>query len=586
MSLLKRRNYATATHVSLSRPDQRIRALVGVLVIIFLVIGIRFFVLQVLSHEFYSTLASSQHGVLRELYPERGTIYLSDPKSETGLFPAAVNREFTTVWASPRDVADAPLAARELAIALAVDEGILYSRLNRPDDPYEVLKRKVDDETVSAVDALSLEGVHYSKETFRYYPESFGLSQVTGFVGEDESGKPIGRYGLEGYWNDHLSGTAGFLSGERDSFGRLIGSIGRSIQPAKDGADLVLTIDRTIQYVACERLKAAVQLRGAKGGSVVVMNPETGAVLAMCNDPSFDANEYSKIEDVSDFNNPAAFVSYEPGSVFKPLVMAAAIDAGKVSPTSTFNDDGDVAIGNFTIRNSTLKAYGFSTMTEVLQESMNTGMVHVAKQLGPDAFRDYVQAFGFGKETGIDLSYESAGDVSSLDKRGEIWSATASFGQGIMVTPLQLATAYSAMANGGKLMRPYVVSEVRRGELVARTEPKVVSQVISQRASMLIGGMMVQVVEKGHGKAAGVPGYWVAGKTGTAQIAGPGGYLKNEHIGSFAGYAPVDNPKFVIVVKIDRPSNVEWAEQSAAPLFGEIAEFLLKYMEIPPEREE
>ena len=225
-------------------------------------------------------------------------------------------------------------------------------------------------------------------------------------------------------------------------------------------------------------------------------------------------------------------------------------------------------------------------MTQVLDESLNTGTIFVQRQLGKDSFRQYMEAFGFGKKTDIELTPESKGNISNLSKPGPIYAATGSFGQGISTTPIQLVAAYGALANGGKLMRPYIVDEfIHADGTHEQTKPQVVGQPISPRASRLISGMLVSVVENGHGKRAGVPGYWVAGKTGTAQVAGPGGaYLKDVNIGSFAGFAPASDPKFVMLVKLDHPRDVEWAESSAAPLFGEMASFLLSYYQVPPER--
>ena len=267
--------------------------------------------------------------------------------------------------------------------------------------------------------------------------------------------------------------------------------------------------------------------------------------------------------------------------------MAIGLELEKVTPSTTYTDTGSVSIGSYTIRNSDGKAHGVQTMMDVLDESLNTGTIFVARKVGVEQFRKYVKAFGFGSITGIDLDTETSGDVSSLDqKKSDIYVATGSFGQGITVTPLQLITAYSALANGGKLMKPYIVDTiVKPDRSVIRTAPKVIRQVISARTSDLIGGMLVNVVRKGHGKRAGVPGYFVAGKTGTAQVPRKDGrgYDRNATIGSFAGYAPVERPAFVMLVRIDNPRDVQWAESSAAPLFGELAHFLLQYYEVPPD---
>jgi cell division protein FtsI/penicillin-binding protein 2 len=226
-------------------------------------------------------------------------------------------------------------------------------------------------------------------------------------------------------------------------------------------------------------------------------------------------------------------------------------------------------------------------MTQVLDESLNTGAVFVVRQIGTDAFRKYVEDFGFGVLTGIELETENSGDIRSLSKKGEIYSATASFGQGISVTPLQVVTAYAAIANGGKLVKPYIVDEIDKSDgSKIKTQPKVLKQVISERTATLLGGMLVSVVEDGHGKRAGVPGYYVAGKTGTAQVPKKDGtgYEPDITIGSFVGFAPVEDPKFVMLVKIDHPRDVIWAESSAAPLFGEIAKFVLNYLKVSPSR--
>ncbi|MBU0624971.1 penicillin-binding protein 2 [Patescibacteria group bacterium] len=568
-------------------PYSRLRFFRVVILLAFVALVARLFVLQVLSHDFYVTLAFNQHNIFAELYPERGTIYLQDPHSATNLFPAAINKNLNLVYAVPQDIDDPVGVAEQVAKILELDVAEVERKLSLADDPYEPLKRRVPDEICDQLRALDLPGIGYIAEPYRFYPEANYLSHVIGFVGVNETGGQIGQYGIEGYWNQDLAGEPGSLEAERDPLGRWIGAANRSLIPAKDGAAVVLTIDRAIQYVACEKLKQAVISHRATGGAVVIMNPSTGAILAMCGLPDFDPNNFSRVDDIAAFNNPAIFTAYEPGSIFKPITMAAAIDAGKVEPNTLYEDTGEVVIGPYVIRNSDGLAHGWQSMTQVLEKSLNTGTIFTVTELGPDLFRKYVQEFNFGQRTGIELDTESTGNTSSLEKNGDIWSATASYGQGITVTPLQMVTAFSAIANGGKLMKPYVVERVvdpTGHETI--NEPEVIRQVISKRAATLLGGMLVRVVESGHGKRAGVPGYWTAGKTGTAQIAKQyqTGYEEDAFIGSFIGFAPVDDPAFVMLVKIDRPQDVLWAESSAAPLFGEISDFLLNYMEIPPNR--
>jgi cell division protein FtsI/penicillin-binding protein 2 len=567
--------------------EARLRIFRIVMVLGFCFVLMRLFVLQVLSHDFYSALASDQHGIFAELFPERGSIYLSDPKSVSGVFPAAVNRDMALVYAVPRDIDEPREVAEKLVEILELEAEEVERKLSLKDDPYEPLKRRVPDDTVERLKALELPGIHFAQEAHRFYPEKSYLSHVIGFVGSNEEGEKIGRYGIEGYWNEELAGQAGYLETERDPVGRWIGTAERSFRPAEDGADIVLTIDRTIQYVACDKLRDAVERHGAEGGAVVIIEPDTGAILAMCGVPDYDPNDFSAVEDISVFNNPAVFDAYEPGSIFKPITMSAAIDAGKVGPNTSYNDKGQVKIGPYTIRNSDGEAHGWQTMTQVLEKSLNTGTIFAVTELGPKAFSEYVEDFGFGSSLGVELDTESSGNISSLQKRGDIWSATASYGQGITVTPIQMASSFGAIANGGKLMKPHVVDRIIYPDgTEERSEPTAVRQAITKRAAALVGGMLVRVVEDGHGKNAGVPGYWVAGKTGTAQIAkqAGSGYEEDAFIGSFVGFAPVDDPEFVMLVKIDRPTDVQWAESSAAPLFGEIAEFLLNYKQIPPSR--
>jgi cell division protein FtsI/penicillin-binding protein 2 len=547
----------------------------------------RLFIIQVLSHDHYAALATDQHYLTEKLFPERGAVYVSNPRAAEQKFPIAVNKSLALVYADTRGIDDSAAAAKALAPLLGLDEAELLAKLAAKDDPYVPLARQVSEEAVNRVRALGLASVHITAEPFRYYPEGAAFSHLTGFVGFDAAGQRVGRYGIEGFWNRELTGKVGYIEAETDPVGRWIGIAERDLRPATDGAEILLTIDRNIQYYACENLAAAVERHGATGGAVVILEPKTGAVLALCGYPNFDPNAYSAVKDMRAFNDPAIFYSYEPGSIMKAITMAAALDADKVLPYTTYNDEGVVKIGPYSIRNSDGKANGIQTMTQVLEKSLNTGAIFAADRLGPKLFRQYVEAFGFGAATGIELDSEAAGDISSISKKGDIWTATASFGQGITTTPIQMAAAYAALANGGKLVKPYVVKEIRRSDgMVVRTEPQVVRQVITKRASTLVGGMLVRVVENGHGKAAGVNGYYVAGKTGTAQIskANGQGYEENAFIGSFVGYAPVDDPAFVMLTKIDRPQDVIFAESSAAPLFGEIASFLLQYLQIPPDR--
>lgn len=567
------------------RRIDRLRLLGGVGIVFAGFIVFRLFNLQVIEHPVYAALADDQHSIFEQLIPERGEIFARDPLSADGLAPLALNQTTYLLYANPAQITDAELTLATLQTVLTLDDpAVIGERLAKREDIYEPLVHGLTEEEKEAVEALALAGLHWQTEPARYYPEKNSGSHLVGFLGHDGEQR-LGQYGLEGYFNDTLAGTVGELRVDRDARGNWITVGETKLVEAEDGGDIVLTIDRNIQYQACTKLAAAVTRHGADGGSVIIINPKTGAVMALCGYPDFDPNAYGEVDSVNVFLNPAIFYTYEPGSVFKPLTMAAAIDLGEVTPQSTFVDPGEEKIGAYTIRNYEDKVYGQQTMTQVLEESINTGAIFAARKVGDSRFEEYVKRFGFGLATGIELQSESRGDVSTLSQHKEIYTATASFGQGITMTPLQLVSAYSALANGGRLMKPYLVDEIRQPDgAVIKTEQNEIRQVVKPTTATTLSAMLVSVVQNGHGQRAGVPGYFVAGKTGTAQIPKTDGVGYDPHrtIGSFAGFAPAIDPAFVMLVKIDVPRDVQAAESSAAPLFGEIAAWLLNYLHIPP----
>ncbi len=554
------------------------------------VIVLKLFVIQVLDHEAYSALANGQHELFQKLYPERGKVFVHDDK-DGNLVPVITNQQLAFIYADPRYVKDATATAKSIGGLLHMtDEQIqtLEERFSRTTDPYEPIQHGISKNIVDQIDAMKLPGILSVLEPSRLYPEEMMSGQVLGFLGSSKDGKPTGKYGIEGYFNKELSGTEGFLKSDHDIAGRMIAVGDHVFQPAKNGSDIVLTLDRTIQFKACSTLQATVLKHGSDGGSIIIVDPNTGRILAMCGAPDYDPNHFNQVKNINDFNNPSIFGSYEPGSVFKAITMASAVDVGAVTPSTTFEDTGMAMVDGWPkpIRNAEDKKYGVVDMTTVLEDSINTGMIFSMRKMGSDIFSNYVKKFGFGKITGVELETESPGNISSLDKKSEIYRATASFGQGISVTPLQVVMAYAAMANGGVLKKPYIVDEIRHPDgTVEKRSPQDVAQVISPKTSRTIGAMLVSVVEHGHGKRAGVPGYYIGGKTGTAQVASAnGGYSEDNTIGSFAGFGPVEDPKFAMIVRIDHPRDVQWAESTAAPFFGEMAQFLLQYFEVPPIR--
>jgi len=569
--------------------DRRLQILSAFLVFLTVLIIGKLFILQILDHSFYEAVASGQHELFQELFAERGDILVQDQKDKS-LVAAVTNQKLAFIYADPRQIDNPGETVEKLAGIFEWDDATkteFITKLSDRADPYEPIKRYVSDDLLAEVEAAKLKGISYVRESTRFYPEAGLGGHVFGFLGSNSDGSLSGKYGIEGYFDDILAGTPGFLRSEGDIAGRLIATADRAFQPAIDGADVILTIDRNIQFFACDRINAAVEKHGADGGSVIIVEPQTGKILAMCASPDFDPDNYGDISNIDQFNNPVTFDAYEPGSVFKPFTLAAALDSGVLEPTSTYEDTGSIMVGGWDkpLSNAENKVYGTVTLTQILEDSINTGTVYAMQQTGEDNFKDYVKNFGFGEGTGIELDTEVPGDVSSLNKSAEVYAATAAFGQGITVTPLQLVMAYAAMANNGVLLKPHIVDQIKYSDGTIKTVSKEeVRQVVSEKSASLIGAMLVSVVENGHGKKAGVAGYYVAGKTGTAQVAGSGGYQTDNTIGSFAGFAPVTNPRFAMLVRLDHPRDVEWAESTAAPLFGEIADFLLKYYEVPPER--
>lgn len=550
-----------------------------------LLIG-RLFQLQVLEGKTYRVLASDQHVFQSALVPKRGTIYVRE-RTTGELHPLAQDRDAWQVYAMLREIQNVTSTALGVSQALSLPYDEVLGKISATGTNYLVLAKDVPLEAVDALRAKRLPGIGSNKISTRWYPEQGIGGQILGFVSNNDKNERVGKYGVEGYFQATLAGQAGELVTEKDAAGRRLTMVSTELKEARNGSDIVLTIDRAIQYEACAKIQEAVTRFEARSGSIIIMDPYTGAILAMCSSPDFDPSQIGKIKEISLLNNPATFYQYEPGSIFKPVTLAAGIDAGKISPDTTYTDTGLEIIDNLPIRNSDKEAHGLQTMTDVLSKSLNTGTIFVQRLLGREMFREYVHRFGFGAKTDIELKSEVAGDIDSLERKGKVFAATASYGQGITTTPLQMVQAYAALGNGGTLVKPYIVSEsIYPDGSREITKPQIVRQVIKPQSSRLITAMMVDVVEHGHGKRAGVPGYYVAGKTGTAQVSDPNGkgYLKDETIGSFAGFAPADHPAFVMLVKIDHPRTVQYAESSAAPIFGELSSFLLSYLQIPPVR--
>lgn len=580
----------------------------------------RLFFLQIIKGQAYAVMASDQHELYKKLFPERGTIYVVEGEGKNrALYPLVTNRTMYVVYVSPKEIDDATTTAEKLfgVIGLPDDsderiyaEGAASSNsmqlgssspamikrqelignwiaiFNQKDKSYYPIRERLPDDKINKLEELAIKGVGWSEKSYRYYSEEGIGGQIFGFWGYSGNER-VGKYGIEGYYDSELAGKMGEIRSERDASGNMIALGNNELKDKIDGADLILTINRAIQYEACQSLKRSITEHKAVGGSVIVMDPATGAILAMCSFPDYNPDKYYEVEDANLFNNKAIFDSYEPGSIFKSFTMAAAIDAGAVSPDTTYADTGVVDYTDYKIRNFNDKIYGLVTMTRVLEYSINTGVIYAMRQMTAKVFTEYVKKFGFGEITGVDLNKEMAGNINNLNRKGEINTATATFGQGITATPLQLIAAFSAIVNGGKLMKPYIVSQVvRDNEVEATAKPTVVRQVISPKSSLIMKAMLVSVVENGHATKAQIPGYRVGGKTGTAQVPAKGGGYQPDDviIGSFIGFVPYENPRFVILARVDKPMEGRLGEIVAAPVFTDIAKFALKYYNVPRDK--
>jgi cell division protein FtsI/penicillin-binding protein 2 len=443
-----------------------------------------------------------------------------------------------------------------------------------------MLATKLPRTTGEAVRNLDLWAVYATPYWQRSYPEHQLLSQVLGFV----NAQGQGYYGVEGQYDTMLRGRQEVVQGSHDAYAQPSPFDPAQPDEPRSGVDLVLTIDRTMQALAEAELARALSETGAKSGTIIAMDPRTGAILAMTSLPTFDPNNYTETP-TSRFVNSAVSTPYEPGSTFKVLTMAAALQEGRVTPDTVYNDTAWIEVGGQVIRNWDRKGHGPSTMIDLLANSLNVGAAMLATQMGGQTFYRYVQAFGIGRPTGIDLQGEASG---SLRVPGDLdWHesdlATNSFGQGLSTTPLQLISAVAAVANDGVQMRPYVVAQKVDGPgQVLTAKPIPLGRVISAQTARTLTGMLEQAVLR-ENSAAHVPGYRIAGKTGTAQIPIPGGYDDPWTIASFVGYGPASNPRLIILVKLDRPTSSPYGGQTASPVFARLASRMFVLMGIPPD---
>jgi len=458
----------------------------------------------------------------------------------------------------------------------------IQSLLGKDGVSWVSIKQKITDETKRNIEAMNLKGIGFDAQESSYYPEASAAAQLLGFVGKDEAGKDVGYFGLEGYYDLPLSGKPGFIGGQKDAHGSPILLGGTTQVSAVSGVDLQTTIDKRIQTVVEEGLQKGIEKYGAAKGSVIVMDPTTGEILAMASLPSFDPLKYSEYNDAL-FKNPVITDTFEPGSILKIVVMAAGLDAGVVEPdTKCEICAGPLKLDKYFIKTWNDEYHPDISMTDVIVESDNVGMSFVGQKLGADALYDYLHKFGIGEKTGIDLQGEAAPKLRERGTWNIVDLATASFGQGVAVTGIEMIRAAAAIANGGYLVTPRVVNSIKNDGWQEKIETDKPVRIISQKAASEITQMMVEATERGEAKWTRIPGFSVAGKTGTAQIPVAGHYDLTNTNHSFIGFSPAQNPKFIMLVTLRSPQTSPWAAETAAPLWYSIAKELFPYLGIQP----
>jgi cell division protein FtsI (penicillin-binding protein 3)/stage V sporulation protein D (sporulation-specific penicillin-binding protein) len=559
----------------------RTKIILGLFFIFGAAIISRLFFLQIIERKLFQAQALGQHVGVSDVKGQRGQIFCSSSRQTKGaesgaeVKSLAINKDSWTLYASINEIENKETFAGELSKHVDLTKEQILAKLNG-ESVYVPITKEVTTEQLNKIKALNLKGLSPQNEPERFYPQGSFLAQELGFLG----GEGYGQYGLEGYYDDLLRGKVGIKEERRG----LDSIFANNDQQSLDGSNLYLTIDYNIQFEAESLLKKAREKLDIASGQIIVLKPDSGRILALANYPSFDPNQYSK-ENLGIFQNGAVQKLFEPGSIMKPITMAAALNEGKITPDTTYVDTGVVTFGTKSIHNFNNEKYGKQTMTQVLESSINTGAVYAEEQISHKTFWDYIEKFGLIEKTGVDLQGEVASLNELLRKGSDVNFATASFGQGIELTPMQIARAFCAIANGGKLVKPYIVDKIENNgnEVVIKREvsqPLVSSQTISK-----LTGMMVSVVDNGFNSVAKIPGYYLAGKTGTAQIPlenGRGYEPDDKTIQSFVGFGPAFNPQFLILVKLDKPK-VPKSSLSAVPIFKELAQYIINYWQIPPD---
>ncbi|MBI4692203.1 MAG: penicillin-binding protein 2 [Candidatus Terrybacteria bacterium] len=549
------------------------------------VLTTRLFFIQVVKGNYYEDLANQQYVAPAGEYFDRGSIYFKEKNGQ--IFSAAVIKKGFQLAVNPKILENSEDAYQKLSEIIVLDKNDFFQRVKKKDDPYEIVARRLDNETAKKISDLKIKGVNVFLENWRHYPADNLASHILGFVGYKKDFL-LGRYGLEQYYENILS--RGEENNFINSFAEIFTDIKKSIINNPEKGDIVLTIEPTVQSLLEKTLEKTMEKYKSQLAGGIIIEPKTGKILAMAVKPDFNPNFYNEVKDLSIFINPLVENVFEMGSIMKPLTLAAGLDQEKITPQTTYENKGYVTINGKRIENYDIDKYlGKRTMQEVLNYSLNSGVIFAMQQMGKEKFQEYLINYGFTEKTNIDLSQETTGMLSNvIDSPREIEYATASFGQGIAVTPIAMTTALSSLANGGVLMKPYVVEEIKIKEgKDIKIEPQVKKQVLKKESAEEISQMLVEVFDKalmdGIYK---IEHYSVAAKTGTAQVIKEGekGYEEGEYIHTFFGYAPAFDAKFLTFLLLVKPQGVRYASHSLSEPFVNIVKFLLNYYKVAPDR--
>ncbi len=551
----------------------RVKFLFLFFLLFFIAIAVKLFYLQL-----FRPVTSLLDNYLKtkKISPERGNILDHNGK------PLVLNQNSYLLYFEPKKMKDPKDISVKLSRVLQISEASLEAKIDST-KVWVSVKSGIEEDIKKAVDSLHLDGIGFQYEMKRYYPEASLSAHLVGFVGKNTGGENVGYFGLEGFYDKDLNGLPGLLETERDLAGRPIFIGTQERVNAENGRDLQLSIDKTVQEIIKRKLQQGLESYKAKQGCIITADPYTMRILGFACLPDYDNSQYYQFSEEY-FKNPAISEAYEPGSIFKPLIMAAALEEKKVKPDDLYNEEGPVKVGEYNIRTWNDKYEGKITMTRILEKSSNVGMVYVGEKLGNDTIYSYLQKYGFGEITGVDLQGETTGYLRPKNSWYPIDFSTVTFGQGIAVTPIQMIRAFSSLINGGKLIRPTVVEKIISSGNEREIKPKVERMIIHEKTSDIIKKMLVSTVENGEYKWARPKGYTIGGKTGTAQIPIQGHYDPSKTIASFIGFLPAENPKFITLVILREPQSSPWGSETAAPIFFDIAKELIVYYNITPDQ--